>query len=310
LHLSGREPSLKYLSDHRAPMRLPALLALLPLALATALAAPPQPLVAVTVYEGGLAEVRYIVPTGGNVTIAIPLLGVPDESLGIVVRDEWGDPLLYAVNETLNTLFVACLECSIVTVSYYTQTLVSREGVAWTVNLTAPYRLRLALPPNATVTYISRLPDSVYTRGGRLVLEFPPGPVAVSYVVLYAAPERPGGAAPPAPQPPSGQPPSAQPSGGWPPGLLYVLAGAAAVAAALALVLARRRGRPLVAELGEEDRSILEALRRMGGGAFQSELQRELGMPATSLWRRVRRLERLGYVVIEKRAGRNYVRLA
>jgi uncharacterized membrane protein len=33
-------------------------------------------------------------------------------------------------------------------------------------------------------------------------------------------------------------------------------------------------------------------------------------MPPTTLWRRVKRLERLGYVVVEKKAGRNYVRLA
>jgi uncharacterized membrane protein len=30
---------------------------------------------------------------------------------------------------------------------------------------------------------------------------------------------------------------------------------------------------------------------------------------ATSLWRRIRKLEELGYVKVEKRAWRNYVRL-
>uniref|UniRef100_A0A7C3SM63 Winged helix-turn-helix transcriptional regulator n=1 Tax=Thermofilum pendens TaxID=2269 RepID=A0A7C3SM63_THEPE len=43
---------------------------------------------------------------------------------------------------------------------------------------------------------------------------------------------------------------------------------------------------------------------------FQSELGAKLNLPTTTLWRRLRRLQELGYVVIERRSGRNYVRLA
>jgi uncharacterized membrane protein len=34
-----------------------------------------------------------------------------------------------------------------------------------------------------------------------------------------------------------------------------------------------------------------------------------VNMPTTTLWRRVRRLQELGYVRVEKVGGRNYVRL-
>jgi len=78
----------------------------------------------------------------------------------------------------------------------------------------------------------------------------------------------------------------------------------------VALAASRRRVEQAFAELSEEDLAILEALRKAGGGAFQSELQKAVGMPSTTMWRRVKRLEKLGYVFVEKRAGRNYVKLA
>jgi len=313
--------------------RLRALPVLLLAACALAAAERPQPLLAITLYEGGLARVDCFVPTGGNVSVAVPLLGRPDPSLGVLVVDEWGEPLAYAVNETLGFIFVANVNSSLVRASYYTQDLTSKAGAVWSLNFTSPYRVRVALPENATVTWLGRLPQRVYTVGARIVLEYEPGPVSLKYVVLYAPP--PANQTAPKPQQPAQQPPSqpgaqqpgAQPQqpppqqqqqpSGWSqllqPPLVYALAAAAASAAAVValVVVARRRGaEEALAELSEEDVRILDALRRLGGGALQSELQKAVGMPLTTLWRRVKRLERLGYVVVEKKAGRNYVRLA
>ena len=301
-----------------------ALLALALAACALAALALPQPLLVVTVYEGGLARVEYFVPTGGNLSLAIPLLGLPDPSLGVLAVDEWGEPLACAVNETLGLIFVANVNSSLVRVSYYTQDLTSKTGAVWSLNFTSPYRVRVVLPDNATVTDLGVLPQKVYTVGARLVLEFGPGPVRIRYVVLYAAPpletrERGGGQQPPAqPQQPSARPqPQPQQPSGWSlllqPPFVYALAAAVAALAATALALAVRRKRGAehaFAELGEEDLRVLDALRRAGGGAFQSELQKAVGMPPTTLWRRVKRLEKLGYVVVEKKAGRNYIRFA
>lgn len=296
--------------------------ALLTLALATcALVAcsPPEPLLTVAVYEGGLARVDCYIPTGGNVSVSIPLLGRPDPSLGILVVDEWGEPLAYAVNETFNVLFVANINSSIVRASYYTQDLTSKTGAVWSLNFTSPYRVRVVLPDNATVIGLETLPLRVYSVGDRIVLEFGPGPVSVKYAVLYTAPPPPptnqtppSSQQPPPTQPPAQQPPPPTGQNQLPQQLpLYAILAAAALAvAALALAARRRGGEQALAELSEEDVAILESLRRAGGGAFQSDLQKAVGMPSTTLWRRVKRLEKLGYVIVEKRAGRNYVRLA
>jgi len=295
---------------------------------AVALALPYQPLVVVTLYQGGLARIDYFVPTGGNVSLAIPLISDPDEQLGVVVVDEWGEALAYGVNRTLNALFVTCLDCGLVKASYYTQTLTSKQGTVWTLNLTAPYRVRVVLPENATVVGMSRLPDTVYSSAERLVLEFGAGPLTLQYIILYTAPPQPAAQQPAAPttetqppeektapqQPPAQvQQPPAEPS--WyqllKPPFIYALAAAVALVAAAVVFALRRRGAAMeLVELSEEDTAILNALRSLGGGAFQSELQKVLSMPPTTLWRRVKRLEQLGYVKVEKRAGRNYIKIA
>lgn len=309
------------------------LLALTLAACALAACSPPEPLLVVTVYEGGLARVDCYVPTGGNVSVSLPLLGLPDPSLGILVVDEWGEPLAYAVNETSRTLFIANINSSLVHVSYYTQDLTTKVGAAWSLNFTSPYRVRVVLPDNATVTGLEKLPQRVYSVGSHVVLEFSPSLVSVRYVILYAAPPPPANQTTPGAQQPSTQPSGQQPGSQQPgtqpqqppsqqqpsawsqllqPPLVYALAAAVAVLAVAAVALAARRKRveQALTELSEEDLAILDALRRAGGGAFQSELQKAVGMPSTTMWRRVKRLEKLGYVVVEKKAGRNYVRLA
>jgi uncharacterized membrane protein len=93
--------------------------------------------------------------------------------------------------------------------------------------------------------------------------------------------------------------------------LVLVVAAALAGAGWAALALRRRRGSDGGEELvlTETDEAILERLRAGGGEAMQSELQRELALPKTTLWRHVRKLERLGLVEVEKTPEGNRVKL-
>lgn len=282
-----------------------------------------QALVSVVVVDGGLTRVEYTLPVAGNVSVLVSLIGEPDASYLILVEDEGGRPLAYEVNETLGIMEVACLNASQVRVSYYTQALTSKSGKVWTVNFTSPYRVKLTLPPNSTVIYFNQIPEEVAVEGGVLSLVFSPGTVVVKYVFTYLAPpkeELPQGSAEKeanATEKEATSPASTAGRGGAPPsagvtlGYLALMA-IAALAAALALASRlRRSSAPYHAlDLSEEESEILETLKRMGGCAFQSELQRVLNIPATSLWRRLRRLSEKGYVVIEKRSGRNYVKLS
>ena len=67
----------------------------------------------------------------------------------------------------------------------------------------------------------------------------------------------------------------------------------------------------LEVELSDTDKLVLAKLRELGGKALQSELIRATGLPKTTLWRAVRRLEKLGLVKVYKDSqGRNVVVLS
>jgi len=52
---------------------------------------------------------------------------------------------------------------------------------------------------------------------------------------------------------------------------------------------------------------IIKTLEKKGGSAFQSELQRAIPIPKTTLWRHIKKLERMGIVRIEKVGNQNRV---
>ncbi len=61
--------------------------------------------------------------------------------------------------------------------------------------------------------------------------------------------------------------------------------------------------------LDQTDREIIRRLKMKGGSALQSELVRELGIPKTTLWRHIKKLEKLGFIRIVKegRTNRLYI---
>ncbi len=106
--------------------------------------------------------------------------------------------------------------------------------------------------------------------------------------------------------------PGAAPSGGGPPpGFGWVPVAAAGVAAAAAAgvgyAVLRNRGKKSGGDLNETDSAVLEYVRRTGG-VYEAEIARALGLPRTTVFKAVRRLEREGLVEVEKRDGRNYVK--
>ena len=80
----------------------------------------------------------------------------------------------------------------------------------------------------------------------------------------------------------------------------------------IALILLRRRKATYMSKFGVEyehlreiDKQIIDIIKNHGGSLMQSELQKILNIPKTTLWRAVKRLERFGYLRIEKVHGLN-----
>ena len=66
---------------------------------------------------------------------------------------------------------------------------------------------------------------------------------------------------------------------------------------------------PPTLSLNDYEISIIRYLRSRGGSAFEVDISRDLGIPRTTVWRSVRRLEGLGIVRITKVEGKNMVTL-
>ncbi len=89
------------------------------------------------------------------------------------------------------------------------------------------------------------------------------------------------------------------------------------IVAEIVIVLRRRRAQsaseePIVEEatrLDDTDYAILRQIQAMGGEVLQSQLQKVMGLPKTTLWRRIRKLETLGYVRIYREGKTNRVTL-
>ncbi len=83
------------------------------------------------------------------------------------------------------------------------------------------------------------------------------------------------------------------------------------VAVAFSLYILVRRGyvlgRGVAKEFGDIDIMIIKSLEKRGGSALQSELQKDIPIPKTTLWRHVKKLEKMGIVKIEKVGIQNRV---
>jgi uncharacterized membrane protein len=62
-----------------------------------------------------------------------------------------------------------------------------------------------------------------------------------------------------------------------------------------------------VPDMREDDKKIVEFISANGGQVFESELRKKFVQPRTTMWRAVKRLERLGVIEITKKDLQNLV---
>ena len=78
----------------------------------------------------------------------------------------------------------------------------------------------------------------------------------------------------------------------------------------LLFIMKRQRSKLISTEviaygIDETDKQILHKLEEFGGEAFQSDIQKALNIPKATLWRHVKKLEKLGYIEIRKELRAN-----
>jgi len=253
-----------------------------------------------TIYRDGLVHLtQTLVVNETFPAITLPLLSSSIEN--IIVLDENQTVLDYEINGLNLTVFT--LGAKGVFLEYDTISLTMKEAEVWTLIVENPYNLTVFLPENSTIVYLSKMPNAIDTENSKITLSLFPGDWEISYVLPLF--------------PQDGSTDKEEPWTTIP--VEYLIAAAVAVAAVLlsALIFFRRKPGPNVEkilkanpQLMQEDRDVIKFLAEKEGKAFEAEIRERFpDIPRTSLWRLVRRLERLEIIEIKKIGLENRVEL-
>jgi uncharacterized membrane protein len=256
-----------------------------------------------TVYRDGLIHCKQEVSVDVFAAeITIPL--VSEAAQNLLVLDENMTAVDYKVSGKNLTTYT--LGTSSILIEYDTLMLTQKEAEVWTIITNYQHDLTVTLPLNPTVIYLSNSPLAIETKENTITMTLNPGDWEISYILPALTPGE--------------FPDQTDENGDASPQLpLYLAVGAVATVAVIVavFVLHRRKGGIDVdkilkvnSQLAREDQAVILFLAEKEGKAFEAELREKFpDMPRTSLWRLVRRLERLDIVEIKKIGLENQVEL-
>lgn len=253
-----------------------------------------------TVYRDGLVHVtQTLIVNELSPEVTISLMSPSIENL--IVLDENQMAIDYQIVESNITIYT--LGAERVLVEYDTISLTRKEAEVWTLVTDNPYNLTVFLPQNSTVIYLSEMPTAIDTSGTGITLSLRPSTWEISYVVPLVPQDELGDDETPL----------------HPIPMEYLIAAVVSVAAGVlsALLIVKRRKGPDVnkmlkanPQLRKEDKDVILFLAEKDGKAFEAEIRERFpDLARTSLWRLVRRLERLEIVEVKRIGLENQVQL-
>ena len=216
-------------------------------------------------------------------------------------------------------------DSSFITVNYDVHDLVSKEGRVWTFSFDSPVDYSLTMPDNSVIVGMNVLPDNMDIVNDKTKLELYSGFTKIDYIF---------GTPVPTPPTDSGNKETVIENDLDLSTTAIIAAPIAGGAAAAAVLLKRKQSKKseipaqtitneistsnmnkvekifsLRPDMREDDKEIVKFISENGGEAFESELRKKFLQPRTTMWRAVKRLERLGVVEITKKDTQNLVKL-
>jgi uncharacterized membrane protein len=215
------------------------------------------------------------------------------------------------------------LGSSSITINYDIHDLISKEGRVWTFSFDSPSDYTLLMPKNSVIVGMSGLPNNMELVNEQTKLDLTAGLSEINYIF--------------APINSTTHKPTVSSESS----LNYVNAvviGGSIIAAITSMVLILKRKqtkssqtiiqKELISEkqietksidaeaifnfrpeMREDDKEIVKFISDNGGQVFESELRKKFLQPRTTMWRAVKRLERLGVIEIDKKDLQNLVKL-
>jgi uncharacterized membrane protein len=213
---------------------------------------------------------------------------------------------------------------SSITVDYDIHDLISKEGRVWTFSFDSPSDYTLLMPSSSIIVGMSTIPKNMEILEEQTKLELSSGPTEINYIL--GTPPTPVDTKPPTTIPP--------PSEDYTVPIIVGTIAAAGIAGASVIIKKNRaKTSPTVQkeivqekpteeksadpqkifdyrpDMREDDKKIVRFLSENGGKAFESELRKKFLQPRTTMWRAVKRLERLDVITITKKDMQNLVTL-
>jgi len=217
-------------------------------------------------------------------------------------------------------VIVDTLGSSSITVDYDIHDLISKEGRVWTFSFDSPSNYSLLMPKNSVIIGMNVLPNNMEQIDEQIKLELFSGPAQIDYI-FGIIPE---------------SPTTNQPENTFNFMTAGLIIGPIIAASIGAVILMKKRqskssSQVYVAKssekqsesksldtdtifnlrpaMREDDKEIVKFISENGGQVFESDLRKKFLQPRTTMWRAVKRLERLGIVEIYKKDLLNMVKL-
>ncbi|MCG2864084.1 MAG: winged helix-turn-helix transcriptional regulator [Vulcanisaeta sp.] len=227
--------------------------------------------------------------TGGFANLTLP--ATPQSYVLLYVNDT---PMPYILNNTY--IIIPVFGTANVTITYIPRVYIINGFIG--INITTNDVVKVIVPSDALIYNITLSIMNMSMVNKELVL-LTRGPGTILYTVMTK----------PATSAVMGKPSPLGPYQGLFLAMVIILI-TVVVSSIMVLVLRRRGGRGglgITYGLSDHELSIIRYIESRGGSAFEGDISRDLGIPRTTVWRIVRRLEDLGIVEVRKVGGKNLV---
>ena len=221
-----------------------------------------------------------------------------------------------------NKAIIDTFGSSSITVDYDIHDLISKEGRVWTFSFESPSDYTLLMPTSSIIVGMSTIPKNMEIIEDQTKLELSIGATEINYILGT-------------PQNPIDTPPSdpVNPDDDYTLPIIFGGIIAAGVAGA-SIIIKKNKSKSSQStiqteiisdkptdekfvepqaifdfrpDMREDDKKIVNFISESGGQVFESDLRKKFLQPRTTMWRAVKRLERLGVIEINKKDMQNLV---
>ena len=253
----------------------------------------------ITIHRDGLVSIKQIVDIDELYPqITLPLFSSSIEN--IIILDQ--NQKLVDYELVTQNLTIFSLGATQISIDYETFSLTNKIAEIWSINLENQYEVTISLPKNSTVIYLNQMPNAIDTLDDIITFTLHPNQWDISYLLSPSSSDN-------------------TDNGNINQNLFlleyFIIALVVLVIFIIILFFMRKKRKPNVKkifknypELSKEDKAVIEFLSENEGRAFEAEIRVKFpDLPRTSLWRLVRRLERMEIVEINKIGLENQVEL-